>query len=140
MQNPYAAYRQQSVKTMTTGDMLRMLYDEMLKRIGLAIEAIKSKDIAATNENLKKAQEITNHLISSLDMKYEISENLRSLYDFFNRTLIKANVEKNAEGLEELIPLVTQLRDAYVQADRSVRTQSASSPAAPGTNFGGKVV
>lgn len=126
MLNPYAAYRQQSVMTMTTGDILKMLYDELLKRISLSIEAIKAKDIEAANQNLKKAQEITNHLLGSLDMKYEVSNNLSALYSYFYQTLVQANIKKSVDELEELIPLITSLRDAYIQADKAVRAASAT--------------
>ncbi len=126
MLNPYAAYKQQSVMTMTTGDILKMLYDELLKRISLSIEAIKAKDIEAANQNLKKAQEITNHLLGSLDMKYEVSNNLSALYSYFYQTLVQANIKKSVGELEELIPLITSLRDAYIQADKAVRAASAT--------------
>ncbi len=125
MQNPYAAYKQQSVMTMTTGDMLKMLYDELIKRIGLGIEAIKAKDIEATNLYLQKSQEIINHLLSSLDMKYEIAANLQALYNFFNQTLVQANIKKDAAALEEILPMIAGLRDTYIQADRAARTASA---------------
>lgn len=129
MKNPYAAYRQQSVMTMTTIDILTTLYDELVKDLTFSIEAMRVNDLESANKFLQKGQTIVMHLNSSLDFKYEISNNLRAMYDFFYRTMVEANIKKDSAKLEELIPLITQLRDAYVQADKNTRSANAKAQA-----------
>lgn len=119
----YQTYRQQSVMTMTQGEMLKRLYDEIITQLNAATIYIKEKEISKTNEALKKSQKIFYHLKGSLDFQYEVSNNLNALYDFFIEQTIQANVKKDATPLADVIEMVTDLRDTFVQADRLSRGQ-----------------
>lgn len=119
--NPYNRYKQQSVMTMTHGEMLTMLYDEVIKQLTSAVNNISSKDVQATNNSLQKAQRILNHLKSTLDFKYEVSNSLSPLYDFFIREIISANVKKDPTPLNEIIPIIVELKDTFAQGERLAR-------------------
>lgn len=121
--NPYAKYQEQSVMTMTHGEMLVKLYDETVRQIHLAIAAIASKDTSTANQSLLKAQQIVNYLRSTLDFKYEISNQLASFYDFFNEKLRNANIHKTAEDLSDIAALVMDLRDAFAQGEKIARVE-----------------
>lgn len=123
-QNPYQAYKQQTVMTMTQGDMLTTLYNELIKELNFALAAFDKKDYVEINRSLKKAQLILNHFRNSLDFKYEIAENLRSLYDYFYDVALQANLKKSPNGLSEIITMITELRDTYIQADKQARAQT----------------
>ncbi|MFV0498295.1 MAG: flagellar export chaperone FliS [Candidatus Fimivivens sp.] len=123
--NPYNKYAAQSVMTMTNGEMLTRLYEAVILNMNLAIKGISQKDIAATNLSLQKAQKILNYLTVTLDRQYPISNNLAALYDFFNRQLITANVKKNSSLIEEIVPMVEELRDAFVQGDKLSRIENS---------------
>lgn len=123
--NPYQAYRQQSVMTMTTADMLTALYDGLLKELNLAKVAFDKKNMNEINRSLQKAQKILNHLKSSLDHKYPIAENLAALYDYFIRVAVRANLRKDPEGIDDIIGMITELRNTYVEADKKMRTAKA---------------
>ncbi len=120
--NPYQAYKQQSVMTMTPGEMLKMVYDGLIKELELSLDNFKKKDYNGVNKNLQKAQVIIKYLQDSLDTKYEISNNLASLYDFFSHTVLQANVKKDPSQLEEIIAMVKDLRNTYMEADRKTRS------------------
>lgn len=122
--NPYESYKQQSVMTMTPGEMLLMLYDEILKELNASQIALKSKNYTEANRALQKVQKILNHLKSTLDYKYDVSKNLSLLYDFFIRRVIHANIKKDISAVDEIIPLIADLRNTYAQADKLSRTQS----------------
>lgn len=124
LKNPYQNYKQQSVMTMTPGEMLTMLYDEIVKQLNTGKIAIRNKDLAATNQALQKAQRILSHLIKTLDDSYPVSQNLSSLYDYFKKQIIQANIKKDVSPLDEIIPMIIDLRDTYVQADKLTRTQT----------------
>lgn len=117
----YEAYKQQSVMTMTHGEMLVKLYDEVIKQLNGAVRSIETKDIEATNRSLQKVQNILHYLDSTLDMRYEVSQSLSALYDFFIRQSISANIKKDTALLTELVPMVQELRDAFTQADKLSR-------------------
>lgn len=123
--NAYAQYQKQSVMTMTQGEMLLKLYDEVLKQFIRAKEAVKNQDAQTRNEALQKAQRIINYLHATLNFKFEISENLAALYDYFNRQIVQANIKQTAEPLDEIFSMVQELRDAFCQADKIAKAQNA---------------
>lgn len=122
--NPYEKYKQQSVMTMTQGEMLVKLYEEVIKQLSSALISIEKKDYSSSNESLQKAQKILGYLKSTLDFKYEVSSNLSMLYDFFIQRLIDANIKKDTAIIEEVIPMVAELKDAFSQADRLARIKN----------------
>lgn len=119
--NPYDKYKEQSVMTMTHGEMLTRLYEEVIKQLNMGVLGIDQKNYNGTNEALKKAQRIINYLKATLDFKYDIANNLASLYDFFNQQIISANIKKNSRFLEEILPMVEELKDAFVQGEKLAR-------------------
>ncbi|MEA4892948.1 MAG: flagellar export chaperone FliS [Peptococcaceae bacterium] len=123
--DPYQAYKQQAVMTMTPGDMLNALYDGALKELNMALAAFQRHDIPEINRSLQKVQRIFNHLRNSLDDQYEISASLGALYDYFIRVALQANLKKDPQGLEDVIQMVGELKDAYIQADRKLRVSGA---------------
>ncbi len=125
MNNPYSAYKQQSVMTMTAAEMLLMLYDGLLKELNLGLAAFETKDYGEINRAFQKSQKIVNYLAATLDFKYEIAKNLEALYDYFNHTLVEANVKKDPTHISDVISMVSEIRDAYAQAAKSVKIEEA---------------
>ncbi len=126
MTNPYQAYKQQSVLTMTPGDMLTMVYDGLLKSLYQAAEAFEAKDNTEINRSLQKGQEILTYLKNTLNLDYEVSGNLASLYDFFISSLGETNVKKQPGNLKEVTKMIADLRGTFVEADRKVRQVAAT--------------
>ena len=104
--NPYQAYKQQSVMTMTQGEMLNKLYEEAAKQLSFAEVYMKDKDYTKTNDELQRAQRILNHLRATLNLDYDFSNNLAALYEFFVSKIIEANVKKKPEPIREILPMV----------------------------------
>ncbi len=122
IKNPYANYKEQSISTMTKGEMLKTLYDVLLKKILQSKKALEKKDFTVANAELQKSQLIIQHLQKTLDTSYDISGSLNSLYDYCNRLLVDVNIKKDPAQLDEVAKIITGLRDAYVQADKNLRT------------------
>ncbi|OPJ56047.1 flagellar export chaperone FliS [Alkalithermobacter paradoxus] len=116
LNNPYATYKNQSVNTATAEDLTLKLYEGCIKFINLAIIGIDQKNIELSNTNIIKAQNIINELNITLNMDYEISKNLRALYDYLNRRLVEANISKDKDILEEVKEFVVEFRDTWKQA------------------------
>ena len=127
--NPYQQYsqqyKQQSVMSMTAVEMLTALYDAAMKDFELAKIANEKKDIQGVNKNLQKVQAIFRYLRANLDFKYDISKNLDQLYEYFLNVAIQANIKKDFSQVDEVITMIKELRDTYVQADRIARTSGA---------------
>lgn len=118
------AYKEQTVSTMTSGEMLILLYDEMIKRLKKAEILAKNSDFENFESEVKRAQEIVAYLTNSLDRKFEISKNLSSLYNFFNYQLIRVTASRNLTLIDEIIPLIEDLRDTYKEADKLSKVQA----------------
>lgn len=96
--------------------LLLMLVDGLSRFVKTAKIAIKEKDTVKVNENLIKAQDIVVELASSLNMDYEISENLSRLYDFVYQRLIDANIKKDIKIIEEIEPIIEELKNTWHEA------------------------
>lgn len=123
--NAYAQYKKQSVMTMTQGEMLLKLYDEVLKQLVRGKQAIEEEDAETRNQALQKAQRILNYLRATLNFKYEVSNNLAALYDYFNQQIVRANIKRETAFLDEVFPMVQELRDAFCQADKMAKAKNA---------------
>ena len=58
-----------------------------------------------------------------LKMPEYYSKNLDSLYDFFRSELVRAENEKSFEPLEPLIPMVEDLKSAWIEADKQIHNR-----------------
>lgn len=114
-------YQEQTILTMTPGEMVVRLFVESEKQLNIAMVCIDDKNIQGANNALQKAQRIFTYLKASLDFNYQLSENLSALYDFFNRRLVEANMKKSKAPVEEILPLVSELRDTFQQGERLAR-------------------
>ena len=82
-QNGYEQYKMQSVNTMTSGEMLLLLYDELLKRLTRAQVALEDENYDLFNQSVQRSKEIVQYLDFTLNMDYKISYELRRMYEFF---------------------------------------------------------
>lgn len=119
--NPYQKYQQQSVMTMTQGEMLTKLYDEVIKQLNATKVFNEEKDYTSANAASQKAQRILRHLDMTLDDQYEISGNLSALYNYFIRRLVEANIKKENEPIDEVLPMIVDLKETFIKADHSTR-------------------
>lgn len=127
--NPYEQYQQQVVTTMTQGDMLLKLYDEIIKQIGVAKQCIVAGRVEEMDKAISKAEEIVRYLRSMLDFRIPVSANLAKLYDFFNTQLVAANVKKDTQPLDDIVPLVQDLRATFDECARLDRAKRTGRPA-----------
>lgn len=121
MTNPYQAYKQQSVMTMTPGQMLVLVFDELIKQLSFSRLAFEKNDIQGINRSLQKSQHILNELKLSLNFEYDISNNLNDIYNYFIRAIMNANIKKDSADLEDILQMVTELRDSFSEADKLAR-------------------
>ena len=116
-------YKQSAVFTATPEDLTLMLYDGAIKFMNIGKYHIENNNVVKSHEALIRAQDIIIELNSSLNMEYEISENLRGLYDFVLERLIDANIGKKVEPIDEALEIVTDMRDTWKEAMLKVKKQ-----------------
>lgn len=114
----YQNYRTQAVSTMTPGEMLNLLYDELLKRLTRAELALEKKDYKLFDQSMKRSVEIVNYLKNTLDHNYKISSELKRLYDFFLYEFSRISAGRNSLVISEVRPLIVELRDAFKEAEK----------------------
>lgn len=114
----YQAYKEQSVNTMTKGEMLLLLYDEILKRLARAGMALEKEDYVIFDQSVNRSTEIVKYLIETLDYEYPISRELKNMYDYFLYELSRLQAGRRKEIIGDLHGLVKELRDAFNQASR----------------------
>lgn len=117
-QNGYEQYKMQTVSTMTKGEMLLLLYDELLKRLTRAEIALNEKEYDLFEKAVERSEEIIRYLDKTLNMEYEISVELRRMYEFFLYELSRLKAGRRVAVIQELKPLVTDLRDAFKEASK----------------------
>ena len=115
----YQQYKQQSISSMTPGELLMLLYDELVKRSTLASIAWEKKDWTAFEAALDRCTDIVNYLDETLDRKYPISRDLARMYDYFTYELGRVKIGRNKNVLERLRPMLVDLRDAFRAAEKS---------------------
>jgi flagellar protein FliS len=114
--NPYDQYRQQQIASTPSDKILLMLYDGAIRFCEKAKAAIQDKDVQEANNFIIKVERIVEELRSCLDMNYEISHNLYSLYDYMYNRLMEANLKKDTTMLDEVSGMLSELRETWGQA------------------------
>ena len=116
-------YKNQSLTTLTPGEVVVKLFEQASKHVRCAIIAMEDGDNTKTNESLFKAQQIFYSLITSLNMQFPVSEQLKPLYQFIIDELVKANIKKDKAVLTNVLPLIDDFRDTFRQADKLSRVK-----------------
>lgn len=119
--NPYQQYRQNSVMTAPPEELTLMLYEGLVKFIKRAKMMMMQGKIQETHDAIMRAEDIVSELNVSLNMEYELSKSLRALYDFVQERLIQANIKKDAAGLDDVLGLAEEFRDAWKEAMPNMR-------------------
>ncbi len=113
--NPLNEYKKTQIATANQGKLIVMLYDGAIKFLNIAIENMDPKTYDVANNNIIKAQDIITELLLSLNMKEggEISQNLFNLYMYFKKSLLEANIKKDAGIIQGVVKMLRELRDAW---------------------------
>jgi len=122
--NAYERYKQQGIMTASPVDLIVMLYDECIKQLRLAGTALGRRNYADANNSFKRAQDILVELMSSLDLKFDISKDLMSLYEYMIHEIVNINVRKDASGIQPIVEMLESLREAWAQIRRQQPARS----------------
>ncbi|HLP75563.1 MAG TPA: flagellar export chaperone FliS [Candidatus Paceibacterota bacterium] len=139
--NPWKSYRQIATQTAPPGQLVLMLYDGAIRFLERSLAGFQCDDPAESNmtvhNNLQRAVDILRELNLSLNMEQggEFAATLRKLYNYFDRRIWESNMQKNPEGIREVIRHITVLRDAWAsmltgQSDDAIASNSISEMAA----------
>ena len=126
MQSAVKNYLQTQVSTTTQGDLVIMLYDAALKFLHRAKERIAEKNYAQKGILISKALDILSELQGSLNVNKggELAERLQKLYFYCSSRLLTANLKMDVTKIDEVVGILTGLREAFVEANAMVTTKA----------------
>jgi flagellar protein FliS len=113
------AYREHAVDTMTQGEQLLLLYDELVMRLMRAKLALEKENYELFEQSIDRCSAIIEYLDSVLNMQYSISHELSRLYDFMTYDLVRVKYGRNRTELERVKSMAEELRDSFRQAEKN---------------------
>lgn len=118
-------YLEQKIMGAKPEELTLMLYDGVLKFLNQAKLFIEQKSPEKTSNAILRAEDIITELNITLNMDYEVSQNLRELYVYMNARLVEANCNKDPHIIDEVLALATEMRDTWKEAIGLAKTQDA---------------
>ena len=115
----FQQYKEQSINTMTQGELLLLLYDELVKRLTQAELALSKENWPVFEASVQRGIDIIDYLDQTLDKQYPISANLTQLYDYFTYELGRVKIGRRNDPLNHVKSMVNELRDAFREAQKN---------------------
>ena len=105
--------------------IIQMLYEGLIVRLSQAKGAITRRDLEAKSDLIAKAVGIINGLQGALDRKQnpELAGRLSALYDYMKDLLGKATVELDTAPIDEVIKLITPIKQAWSEIPKDVKAE-----------------
>jgi flagellar secretion chaperone FliS len=126
-------YLRDSVQSASAVGLVIILFDQLIKDLKGAIEAIEIRDIEKRSAELKHGFLVLQQLEESLDMQNggEAAEHFSRFYAALRASMMEAHVKVSPEILVRQIGLLLDVRQAWQQVDQpSLNSAPAGSTAA----------
>lgn len=111
------------ISSATPGQLIVITYELLLDTIQIVKEQYEANDIKSFELTIKRAEKILKELMYGLDMRYEISLELMSLYLYIEKLLIKSYVKQDIQSLEEGEKLLNLLLQGWREAVKEEQQQ-----------------
>lgn len=103
-----------------------LLMQGALDRLAYAKGAMERKDMAAKSDYLSRVTAIIMNLRDTLDVEIggEVAQNMFALYNYMIERTTDAHVKNDLNMLDEVISLLTPIRDAWVQIPETAKQEA----------------
>ncbi|AWB46229.1 flagellar export chaperone FliS [Paenibacillus sp. CAA11] len=115
-------YLKVQVETASPGELTLLLYQGMVKSLLLAKSQFAQGNFEAMNESLHKVRAIISELIITLNMDYPIANDLRQLYEFYNRYIAEFMIKRKESMLDDVLEFARGLAETWKKAISSLKT------------------
>ena len=105
----FQQYKEQSVNTMTQGELLLLLYDELVKRLTQAELALNKQSYELFEDSVQRGIDITQYLSDTLDR----------LYEYMIYALGRAKIGRHLEPLAHVKTMAGELRESFREAQKT---------------------
>lgn len=124
----YNKYKEQTINSMTSGELLLLLYDELVKRSTLAHISLQKEEYPVFEDAVTRCIDIVKYLDETLDRSYPISRELARMYEYFIYTLGRIKIGRNQQLLDHIRPMLSELRDTFKQAEKESSSGRSQQP------------
>ena len=120
--NPYNKYIKQyqanNINTATPEKLMILLFDGAIQFLKKAKIAIAENNFKERSTNIDGARKIIRELMRTIDLENgnDVSKQLFKLYNRMAMNLIKANVQRNSDKIDEVIDDLTNIRWGFQKA------------------------
>ncbi len=100
---------------MSQKELIVFLYESAVNLMEGARVTINDGDVPGTHQHLNRARNIFLHLLSTLDLEAggDFAKRLSALYAYFVEKITMANSTKNVQELDDIIPIVNDIKEAW---------------------------
>lgn len=129
MSYAHQSYKTAAIATADRGKLVIMIYDHCIKWTKKAEEELASSQVEKMVRAVQRVQNGLTELMCALDMEKggEIAKNLFRLYEFYSRHLTQAIKDRSASHLQEVMGMMSALREAWLVAIENVRREDHGS-------------
>jgi flagellar protein FliS len=127
--HPFHSYQRTHVQTADQRMLIVMLYDGLIRFLRKARQKIEARDIEGAHNYLVRSREIVAELLATLKPEKggAIGENLRRLYAYAFNRIVEANLYKDPGIVEEVIRIMSTLREGWVNLKQAEVTVAPDS-------------
>jgi flagellar secretion chaperone FliS len=129
MSYAHQSYKTAAIATADRGKLVIMIYDHCIKWTKKAEEELASSQVEKMVRAVQRVQNGLTELMCALDMEKggDIAKNLFRLYEFYSRHLTQAIKDRSARHLQEVMGMMSMLREAWLVAVENVRREDHGS-------------
>jgi flagellar protein FliS len=112
-------YKRVSVESADQKTLILICYDEAIRSLRLGKDCYRNKKFDEKARQFTRAQDFITELSSSLNLEAggDIAINLQNIYQFVLASILKADLNKDMNLIDELIALLSELRSAWAEID-----------------------
>ncbi|HIJ65069.1 MAG TPA: flagellar export chaperone FliS [Candidatus Hydrogenedentes bacterium] len=135
------AYKEVDVATASQGKLIVMLFNGAIQRAEEAKRQLEKSQREGAHNNLIRAQEIIAELRGALNMGAgAIAGNLDRVYEYFQHLLIRANVAKDVQPINECVSMMTSVRDTWQELFDALAKEEKPTKRPPEVNQHGSAI
>jgi len=113
--NGIQSYRRTNVITADPGQLVIMCYEGAIDNLIIAKQRKAEKKYEEKCQNIKKAKDIIDELLCSLDFEKggSIAKHLESIYNYMTRRIILGDVNGDMGAIDEVVGMLRELLSAW---------------------------
>ncbi|MFL8800272.1 MULTISPECIES: flagellar export chaperone FliS [unclassified Clostridioides] len=103
-------------------ELLLVLLDGAIESTKISKKAIIDKDMQKSYKELIRVQNIFAELMVTLDQNVgQWAKDMYNVYDFIRHELSKANITNDIKIIDEILPIIQQIRDVWYEVNNKSR-------------------